>query len=126
MPKRLGNIIGKISNHWEEHWPLYAGSASFGLAGLILIAPIVASIINARPGPTRLVDVNEDGIKDKIIQRRVEDPYLLGLSNTFRLEEEILYGIEVGGRVLYLPREQFDTYMEGSQNTEESKNKGKG
>ena len=72
---------------------------------LITYSKIEASKIN----PPIYRDVNGDEVDDKIIQRRVETPGFPGTTCS-TLEDEVLFGIEINGKKLYLPREQFEEY----------------
>jgi len=79
-----------------------------------LIASIVTlgglgiySAVNSNPNPPVYRDVNGDGVDDKIVQRRVSRSGFLGM-NHYSLEEEVLFGIEIGGKKLYLTKDQFD------------------
>lgn len=56
-------------------------------------------------------DVNGDGIDDKIIKNVVEKPGVLW-SKYNSLEEDTLFGVEVNGKKLYLPKDQFKEYQE--------------
>ena len=54
-------------------------------------------------------DVNGDKVDDKIVERKVEEKGFFGLPYK-DFKDETLFGIEVDGKRLYLPKEQFEEY----------------
>ena len=74
------------------------------LASCATIGLYIYAVNSSRPKPPVYRDVNGDGIEDKIIQRRV---YGDGLKFFPTLEEETLFGIDINGKRVYLPKEQF-------------------
>ena len=77
-----------------------------GGLGYIGYALISSSIKASHPNPPVYRDVNNDGIEDKIVQRKVTKPVSLFILDT--LEEEVLFGVEVNGKRIYLSKEQFE------------------
>lgn len=64
-----------------------------------------------QPSPPRIVDINGDGIQDKIVQNREYLPWLLGTKLPI-IKDRILYGIgEINRKPVYLPKDLFDEYM---------------
>ena len=58
------------------------------------------------PNPPVYRDVNGDGIDDKIIQKKVyKRMFLISIPT---LEEECLYGVDINGKKIYLPKKEFD------------------
>ena len=101
---RIKRYMDRIS---DSIWtPVVLGgtliSLIFAQAGLHIYADIRAS----HPRPPIYRDVNGDGVEDKIIQRRVQRP--AGLFTMPGLEDEVLYGVDIDGRKIFLPEEQFN------------------
>lgn len=68
---------------------------------------IYSSIKAHKPNPPVYRDVNGDGIEDKIIQREVRRSGLFWTTYP-ALQEEVFYGVDINGKKIYLPKEQFD------------------
>ena len=84
------------------------GTTILGL-GLSYSMITIASSVPLRPHPPIFYDVNNDGIKDKIVERKVPAHDLVGV--VFGLsdyEEEVLYGMNINGKIIYLQKEQFN------------------
>ena len=83
------------------------------LMGLCITATTVAGgaqiylIATQKPKPDRYIDLNNDGISDKIVSERVKKQGLLW-SQFHVYEDKVLYGLEVNGKKFYLPKEQFE------------------
>jgi hypothetical protein len=97
----------------DSKWGKYA---MYGIMGTMVAAGALAiglqtisTIGSNSPNPPVYRDVNGDGIKDKIIQKKVEKEGLLGTGYS-ALEEEVLFGVEINGKTLYLTKDQFEEY----------------
>lgn len=87
------------------------------LFGAILVLPVLyavgggleiySTIKASNPNPPIYRDVNGDKVDDKIIQRKVEKQGIF-VTKYDDLEDEVLFGVEVNGKKLYLPKDQFE------------------
>ena len=87
------------------------------LFGAILVIPVLgvvgagleiySTIKASNPNPPIYRDVNGDRVDDKIIQKKVEKEGILW-TRYYTLEDEVLFGVEVNGKKLYLPKDQFE------------------
>ena len=78
--------------------------ACFGLYSYCLLS------LQKNPNPPIYRDVNGDGVKDKIVQRKVRKQGFLW-RKYITLEDEVWFGIEVkNGEKLYLPKDLFEEY----------------
>jgi len=68
---------------------------------------IYFSIKASHPNPPIYRDVNGDGVDDKIVQRKVERQGFLW-TRYDTLENDVLFGIYMNGKKLYLPKDQFE------------------
>lgn len=108
MPK-IWDYAGKVMG--SDLFMYTLSGAVIALATLGTGLQIYSTIRASNPNPPFYRDVNGDGVKDKIVQRKVEAQGILwGRYNT--LEDEVLFGVEVNGKKLYLPKEdQFEEYQ---------------
>ncbi|MDP1696052.1 MAG: hypothetical protein Q8L29_04005 [archaeon] len=73
----------------------------------------------SNPNPPIYRDVNGDGVEDKIVQKKVKNGGFLWTSYD-TLKDEILYGVKVNGRKLYLPKDQFEVSRSAIEHPNES------
>ena len=52
-------------------------------------------------------DVNNDGVDDKIIEKPVRKEGFLWMEYD-SLKEKVLYGVEINGKIIYLPKDEFE------------------
>lgn len=69
---------------------------------------VYSTIKASNPSPPVYRDVNGDGVEDKIIQKKVKKQ--LGLSIYSALEEEVLFGVKIDGKKIYLTKEEFKEF----------------
>ena len=99
-----------VKNTKDVHWGDLAFNVLWGscLVGtLYFIGAGLYLMATSKPKPERYVDINNDGVLDKIVSEKIERQgpfarYHLGY------EDKVLYGLEVNGRKIYLPKEQFN------------------
>ncbi len=75
--------------------------------GLFVVAVAIAVNIPIYLGiahfqKPRIFDINQDGVEDRIIQRRVAR-----LSVSYDLEDQVQFGVIVNGNLEYMNKEQF-------------------
>lgn len=80
-------------------------------AGLVKLYENYSDRVAPQPKPLQFRDVNGDGIEDKIIQVRVAVPFGFTAIRTPELTEMVLYGVEVNGKKVYLPKGLYDNIM---------------
>lgn len=66
---------------------------------------IYSEVKSNHPNAPVYRDVNGDGITDKIIQKKVKCSSFFGDIST--LEEEVLFGVKIDGKTIYMPRESI-------------------
>lgn len=95
-PRKMASFMNLV----DKLIPLYCGIA---IVGVLTCAGfgIYTNIKTSHPNQPIYKDFNNDGIEDKCIQR-------INRERIFpRLEDEILYGVEINGKTIYLSQEQF-------------------
>ncbi len=87
---------------------LFSTTFSYVSSGVLIACATVVGGITAyqiinppTPNQPTYRDVNNDGVEDKIIQRRVKKSGFLGITS-YSLEETVLFGVDVNGKRLYL------------------------
>ncbi len=94
-------------------WALLAGSILIAIASPSLVSKYYTRYTTSRelaqnPTPPRFEDVNSDGIQDKIIKTQV---YIPGFIGRYTLGDEVLLGMNIKGKIVYLPRHVYDTFQ---------------
>ena len=105
---KIGKDAGRVmDSNWFINTVFGTLIASITLCGGL---QIYSSIKASSPNPPIYRDVNGDGVVDKIIQRKVEKQgFLWTRFNT--LEDEVLLGIDINGKRLYLSKDQIEEYQ---------------
>ena len=75
-----------------------------GVANIFVTANSRYEVENQKP---IYRDVNGDGIKDKIIKKLSKDNSPPFMPKNLNVEEEVLYGVKVNGKTIYLTKQQF-------------------
>ncbi len=103
------SLISKIISEMNDYFvpTIWLGLVLSCLAAATYVT-LSSSIRAANPPAPVYRDMNGDGINDKIIHRKVTRPGLFNLTKYSDLEEEVLYGVKIGDRTLYLPKEEFN------------------
>ncbi len=102
---KIGDYVGRVmSSDLVENICLGVILVSLALGGGL---QIYSTIKASNPNPPIYRDVNGDGIKDKIVQRVVRKQGIPFIKYN-DLECEVLFGVEVNGKKLYLSKDQFE------------------
>ena len=65
--------------------------------------------------PPQMRDVNNDGIEDKIVQKRAEKELMIGgLRPAFNIDE-VFYGVNVNGQLIYVGENVYNKLMKQRQ-----------
>ncbi len=84
----------------------FAGLA-VALAGLTVGVQFYSTVQAEKPHPPIYRDVNGDGVPDEITFNKVWTRGFLW-SQYEKLEKEVLFGVNIGGKTLYVPKSEFD------------------
>lgn len=108
---KIGDYVERVVDSNRFMNTVFGTLIGTSIASVIFVAglQIYSTIKASSPNPPIYRDVNGDGVEDKIIQRKVEKQgFLWSRFNT--LEDEVLLGIDVNGKRLYLSKDQFEEY----------------
>ena len=97
-PRKMASFMNLV----DKLIPIYLGITIVGVLTCTGIG-VYTNIKTSHPNPPIYKDFNNDGIEDKLIQRRVVKGRIFP-----RLEDEILYGIKINGKIIYLPQENYN------------------
>ena len=106
---KIGEYASRRVIRSDRFFYMLAGTL-IPMASLTLGLQMYTSSRAPHPNPPVYRDVNDDGIEDKVVQRKVRNKGFLWTEyNT--LEDEVLFGVEVNGKKLYLPKDQFEEHQ---------------